>query len=389
MRVEHLSPQTDVRALLERLDVDSGGRKILLQKSRLHLLYIRDLHVGAANILKQDALSVGADLAVPKGTIVAKTPVVDALLMATERQLTELSRKELAQPFGLKALAVEFKRFVGMKQQKTPKIMGVVNANDDSFYAGSRFSGSEAVAHIERMIEAGADMVDIGGVSSRPGSMPVQESEELARVKPIIDALYAQRLYERVTFSIDSYAPSVVAYALEHGFKIVNDITGLANDAVADLCGSYVATAVIMHMQGTPQTMQERPEYDDLFAQIGTFFEARIEKAERFGIDDIVLDVGIGFGKTLAHNLKLIRDLEHFLKFGKPLLVGASRKSMIDRIVPSEPSQRLPGTLALHLEAVRNGAAILRVHDVEEHVQALSVYKAIYEEERDSGYQDR
>ncbi len=386
MRVEHLTSQSDVSVLLERLDVDAGGRKILAQKSKLHLIFIRDLHVGAANILKQDALSIGADLAVPKGTIVAKTKAVDALLMATERQLLELSRKELAQPFGLKELAGELKRFAMMRHPEMTSIMGVVNANDDSFYSASRFQGKAAIIQIEEMIDAGADIVDIGGVSSRPGSMSVDETEELSRVRPIIDTLYEQRLYERVTFSIDSYAPSVIAYALEHGFGIVNDITGLENDAVAELCGTYHTTAVIMHMQGTPQTMQCRPEYDDLIAQIGAFFETRIEKAERFGIDDVVLDVGIGFGKTLGHNLKLIRDLEHFLKYDKPLLVGASRKSMIDAICAATPKQRLPGTLALHLEAVRNGAAMLRVHDVKEHVQALNVFKAIYDEESASGY---
>ena len=381
MRVEHLSSQTDIAALLERLDVDPGGRKILSAKSQLHFLFIRDLHVGAANILKQDALSVGADLAVPKGTILARPERVDALLMATPRQLVELARKELAQPFGLKTLAGELKRFATLKYPESVQIMGVVNANEDSFFEGSRFRGSEAVAHIEAMIEEGADIIDLGGVSSRPGSESVPESEELSRVKPVIDAVYEHRLYERAEFSIDSYAPSVVSYALEHGFTIVNDITGLENDAVAKLCGDYGATAVIMHMQGDPKTMQRQPRYDDLFQTLSEFFEARIAKAEGYGVKEIVLDVGIGFGKTLGHNLKLIRDLEHFLVFGRPLLIGASRKSMIDKIVPAEIAQRLPGTLALHLEAVRNGAQIVRVHDVKEHVQALKVFTALYEGE--------
>lgn len=382
MQVEHLSSRTDVASLLARLDVDDGGRKILAAKAELHLISIRDLHVGAANILKQDALSVGADLAVPRGTILAQTPRVDALLIATERQLSELARKELAQPFGLKELAGKLKQFAALKRPKNVQIMGVVNTNEDSFFEGSRFRGKAAVAHIEGMIEAGAEIIDLGGVSSRPGSEPVPETEELERVKPVIDAAYEHRLYERALFSIDSYAPSVVSYALEHGFGIVNDITGLENNAVAALCGEYDATAVIMHMQGTPQTMQQAPQYKNgLFETLSDFFEARIEKAEAFGVKKIVLDVGIGFGKSLEDNLKLIRDLEHFLCFGHPLLVGASRKSMIDKIVPSETSKRLPGTLALHMEAVRNGAQIVRVHDVEAHVQALKVFKAVYERE--------
>ena len=379
MRVEHLSPQSDIAALLSGLDVDAGGRKILASKAELHYIYIRDLHVGAANILKQDALSVGADLAVPKGTIVAQTPRVDALLLATSRQLEQLARKELAQPFGLKAVAEELKRFAGMQKPKRAQVMGVVNANEDSFFEGSRFHGTAAAARMEVLIEEGAEIIDLGGVSSRPGSAAVCEAEELARVKPAIDTAYAHRLFEKAAFSIDSYAPAVIAYALDHGFSIVNDITGLADDAVAKLCGEYGATAVIMHMQGTPQTMQAQPHYDDLFGALDDFFASRIAKAQAFGVKEIVLDVGIGFGKTLEHNLKLIRDLAHFRRFGYPLLVGASRKSMIAKIVPSEPFERLPGTLALHLESVRNGAEIVRVHDVKAHVQALKVYEALYQ----------
>jgi len=379
VRVEHLSSQSDIAALLARLDVDAGGRKILAAKAALHFLYLRDMHVGAANILKQDALSVGADLAVPKGTVVAQTPRVDALLLATTRQLEQLARKELSQPFGLKALAEELKRFAAVKKPGAAKIMGVVNTNEDSFFEASRFRDAAAAAQIETMIEEGAAIIDLGGVSSRPGSAAVPAEEELARVKPVIDAAYAHRLYEQAAFSIDSYASAVIAYALDHGFSIVNDITGLADDAVAKLCGDYDAMAVIMHMQGTPQTMQLEPHYDDLFAEMGDFFASRIAKAQAYGVKEIVLDVGIGFGKTLEHNLRLIRDLEHFQRFGYPLLVGASRKSMIAKIVPSEPSERLPGTLALHLESVRNGAEIIRAHDVKAHVQALKVYEALYQ----------
>lgn len=377
MQVEHLGPQTDVLALMRRLGVDGGGLKIMASKARVHLFYLSDMHVGAANILKQDALSVGADLAVPKGTVVAQTPRVDALLIATERQLAELARKELAQPYGLKELARRLKTFTTLRLPEQAEVMGVLNANDDSFFAGSRFRGASAVDRMVSMIEEGADIIDLGGLSSRPGSLPLGADEELARVRPVIDALYEARLYEQVRFSIDSYAPKVIAYALEHGFSIVNDITGLADDAVCRLCAEYDATAVIMHMLGTPQTMQLNPHYGNLLAEISAFFEARIAKAEAFGIGKIVLDVGIGFGKQLEHNLELIGHLEHFLLFGRPLLVGASRKSMINRLSPSEVSERLPGTLALHLEAVRNGAQIVRAHDVKEHVQALRVAQAL------------
>ena len=377
MRVEKLSSVSDSKKLLHTLGVDEGGINILSSKMQMHLISIKELHVGAANILKQDALSIGADLAVPRGTVIAKTPYVDVLLIATQKQLETLSKKELAQPFGLKELAGKLKEIAKAKKPTKTQIMGIINANDDSFYAQSRFSAKEAISKIELMVEEGADIIDIGAVSSRPDSLPVSAEEELFRLKDIVDSIAHERLYERVQFSIDSYEPKAISYALERGFSILNDITGLANDEVCKLCASYDATAVIMHMQGTPQTMQRAPEYQSILSDISLFFHERIEKAESFGVKDIILDVGIGFGKTLQDNLSLIKNLEHFLKFDKALLIGASRKSMINTISTSEVSQRLAGTLTLHLEAANNGASILRVHDVKEHLQAIKIQKAL------------
>lgn len=377
MQVEKLSNSVDAKKILTSLGVDSGGINILASKMQQHIFYIKDLHVGAANILKQDALSVGADLAVPRGTVIAKTPHVDCILIATGKQLEILSKKELAQPFGLKELAAKLKQFTKIKKPSHVEIMGVINANDDSFFSGSRFQGTHAIEKIVKMIEEGADIIDVGGVSSRPNSLSVSAEEELQRVKPILDAISKEKLYDKVRFSIDSYEPEVILYALESGFKIVNDITGLQNDEVCKLCASYDATAVIMHMQGIPQTMQENPEYDDVINDVYTFLEDRIHKAESFGVNDIIVDIGIGFGKTLEHNLLLIKHLENFLTLGKKVLVGASRKSMIHEIYPSKIEERLSGTLTLHLESLRNGASILRVHDVAEHKQAIKVQKAL------------
>lgn len=377
MVVEHLSSSLNLSKVLQELGVDGGGISILKDKGSLHLIKISDLHVGAANILKQDALSIGADLAVPKGTVTASSERVDVLLIANERQLRELSRKEKAQPFGLKQLAGDLESFCGLSMPDNVQVMGIINANEDSFYAGSRFSAANAINKIETMIDEGAHIIDIGGVSSRPGSVGVSEEEELKRVAPIIDALYEQKLYEKVRFSIDSYTPGVIAYALERGFSIVNDITGLADDFVARLCGQYGATAVIMHMQGTPKTMQQNPSYASLLHEVEMFFRERIDKADSFGVKDIILDCGIGFGKGLYDNLELIRHQKHFLRLGKPLLIGASRKSLIDKISPSSSEERLGGTLALHLKAVEEGARIIRVHDVKEHVQAITLWKAL------------
>lgn len=376
MFVERLSNGCDIRAELERIGVDRGGISILGDKAEPFRIRIRNLHVGAANILKQDALSIGADLAVPKGTVTAATHEVDALLIATERQMRQLILKEKAQPFGLKQLSAELESFL-KPQPADVSVMGIINANDDSFYSDSRFSGGNAVEKIAGMIDEGAAIIDVGGVSSRPGSMMVSAEEELGRVKPIIDVLYAERFHERVRLSLDSYQPSVIRYALEHGFTIINDITGLADDEVARLCGEYGATAVIMHMQGTPQTMQDSPAYESVVHEVELFFRERIEKAEQFGISDVVLDCGIGFGKRLEDNLALIAHHRHFLRLGKPMLVGVSRKSMIDTISPSSSDERLPGTLAIHLKAIEEGASIVRVHDVKEHVQAIRVAQAL------------
>lgn len=377
MHVEHLSSTLNLRAALQELKVDAGGVSILQDKGEIHLIRIVDLHVGAANILKQDALSIGADLAVPRGTVTAMEPRVNAILIANERQLQQLAKKEKAQPFGLKALSLELESYCHRKKSENIQIMGIINANDDSFYPQSRYKETHAIEKIEMMIQDGAHIIDIGGVSSRPNAQGVSASEELKRVRPIIDSLYEQRMHDKVRLSLDSFEPSVIAYALEKGFSIVNDITGLENDEVARLCGSYSATAVIMHMNGNPQTMQDMPMYNSVLHVVGQFFQERLEKADKFGIKNTILDCGIGFGKRLEDNLALITHQKHFARFGKPLLVGASRKSMIDQIIPTRSDERLSGTLAIHLKAIEEGASMVRVHDVKEHVQAIEVWKAL------------
>jgi dihydropteroate synthase len=366
----------DTKKFYENLGCDSGGISILSKKSKLHTLYIKDLHVGAANILKQDALSIGADLAVPSGVIIARDKYVDAVLIGTTKHFETLARKELAQPFGLKELAKSLKDYVKETNYKT-KIMGVLNANEDSFFKNSRFDNSQASFLIEKMIEDGANIIDIGAVSSRPGSIAVEEDVELMRIKDIVDTIYRNKYYEKVDFSIDSYAPKVIDYVLNHGFKIVNDITGLENDEVCKIASKYDAQVVIMHMQNDPTSMQQEPFYENVILEIDTYLKNQIEKAQSFGIKDIVLDVGIGFGKTLEHNLLLLKNLEHFKHFGYELLIGASRKSMINMITPASIEDRLPGTLAIHLESIKNGASIIRCHDVKEHFQAIKVYEAI------------
>lgn len=263
------------------------------------------------------------------------------------------------------------------EKEYNTKIMGVLNANEDSFYSYSRFDENSAIKKIETMISDGADIIDIGAVSSRPGSTAVTQEEELKRIKPICDILYEQKLHEHTLFSIDSYSPEVLKYVLDSGFKIVNDITGLIDDEVAKITAEYNAKLVIMHMQKKPSDMQDNPVYSNVLLEVGDFFEKQINKAKEFGIKDIILDVGIGFGKTLEHNLTLLNNLDYYKKFDCEILVGASRKSMINEIVASSIEQRLPGTLCIHLESINKGASIIRCHDVKEHYQAIKVQEAI------------
>jgi dihydropteroate synthase len=371
---------SDKKEFLETLDVDKGGRGIIQEKMELYTIYIKDIKTPAVNILKQDALSIGAEVASPCGVITCKSEYSDCLLIGTKKHLKILSKKELTQPFGLKEVAKNLQDFLSEKYFPT-KIMGVLNINEDSFYSGSRFAPDEALQALERLIDEGAAIIDIGAVSSRPNAEKVSEKEEFERVVELLDEIDDKRLYERAIFSIDSYAPSVVEHALKSGFKIINDITGASSDAIIKLALKYDARLCIMHMQGTPQDMQKEPHYDDVMSEVSDFFEARIAKCEALGLsrENIILDVGIGFGKTLEHNLTLLANMCHFKKFGCELLIGASRKSMIDALYPSSVEERLPGTLAIHLKALQNGASIIRCHDVAEHKQALNVWESIKE----------
>lgn len=378
MHIYQLGTIWDKHAALKTLGVESGGVGIMAKKMDLLYFFIKDLKTPAANILKQDALSIGADLAVPSGVILCEKPLYDCILIGTRKHMEILSKKELAQPFGLKQVANSLKAFLSIKEYPL-KVMGVINANDDSFFEGSRFVSHDAVARLKEMMEEGATIIDVGAVSSRPGATAVSAFDELERIKPICDAIFREKLYEKAIFSVDSYTPDVVEYALKRGFTLINDITGARDDAMIKLAVQYNAKICIMHMQGTPKTMQIHPSYEDIMVEVSDFFEQRITQCETLGMKrkDIILDVGIGFGKTLEHNVTLIKNMSHFKVFGCEVLVGASRKSMINNIITSSVEQRLPGTLAIHLKAVENGASIVRCHDVKEHVQAFEVTKRL------------
>ena len=372
MKIFKINPQTGFNEICEIIRPSDEGRNLMKKKSAINFFLIKDLRSPAANILKQDALSVGAELVTNRDVILNGANSA-ALLMATDAQVQALAKKESAQDFGLKNLA-KFLKSTFKKPQRA-QIMGVVNVNEDSFNAASRVNEKSGIEKIEAMIEAGADYIDLGGVSSRPGSEYCGREEEFRRIKDIVEEIYRLNLHEKAKFSLDSFDPYCLEFALNHGFKMINDIT--ANASLATLAARYDAEFCMMHMQGDPATMQIAPKYNDLIGEIADFFEQKIALARELGAKKIVLDVGIGFGKTAEQNLLLIKHLEHFLKFECPLLVGASRKSVINHYYKSEVKERLPGSLYLHLKAFENGAQIIRTHDVAEHKQLFNMHEAM------------
>jgi len=256
--------------------------------------------------------------------------------------------------------------------------MGVVNVTPDSFSDGGKFlDANAAVARALELAAQGADILDIGGESTRPGAEPVAEAEELRRVLPVIEQL-AGRV--EVPISIDTLKPAVARAALAAGASIVNDVAANREDvamwrSVAEFGAGYVC----MHSRGTPQTMQEKPVYVDVVREVGEFFQERLKRLNAAGVaaDQVVLDVGIGFGKTTEHNLQLLANLRSFTTMARPLLVGVSRKSFIGRLLSADLNERLPGSLACACLAVGSGVHIIRAHDVGETVQAVRMVEAV------------
>ena len=259
-----------------------------------------------------------------------------------------------------------------------PRIMGVVNVTPDSFSDGGSFDSAQAaIDHGLRLVEEGADLLDVGGESTRPGAAPVDEAEELRRVLPVIEALAARA---GVPVSVDTSKPRVMREALAAGASMVNDVLALRGDGALEAVAESGAAAVLMHMQGEPRTMQASPHYDEVLGEVHRFLADRILACQFAGIDKakLVADPGFGFGKTLEHNLALLRGLDRFATLGVPVLAGLSRKSMIGAITGREsPRDRVAGSVAAAMVAVQRGATIVRVHDVAPTRDALGVWQAV------------
>ena len=261
-------------------------------------------------------------------------------------------------------------------------LMGVVNVTPDSFYDGARFDGAKAaVAHALRLVKEGADMIDVGGESSRPGAAPVSEAEELRRVLPVLEALAGA---VAVPLSIDTVKAGVARQALSAGACIINDIAANREDeAMWRLAAESGAAYVTVHMQGSPATMQKNPVYDDVVAEVDRFFEDRLNRLLSCGVnaEQVVLDVGLGFGKRVEDNLRLLAHLRCFTKWDRPLLLGASRKSFVGMASGAKVQERLPPSLACACWGVENGAQIIRCHDVAATRHAVRMTEALMKQQ--------
>jgi len=365
---------------LESLNVDKGGIALMAPKAKLHLLRLRALQSPAANILKQELLSIGGDCATSSTVILGEEKSQDIMIMATQRQLQKLAPKLKAQPFGLKQVARQVDGF--LKEQSRapdhallnlfvkepgnlPLIMGILNVTKDSFSDGGKYNDEEsAINHGLSLVKDGADIVDIGGESTRPGSDPLPADDEIRKVIPVIAGLREQT--DR-PISIDTTKAVVARAALDAGANLVNDVSAGRHDpdmlaAVAEAGCPYV----MMHMQGLPRTMQDQPRYDHLMDELHRFFDERIDAAVQAGIKEsnLIIDPGIGFGKRREDNFEILRRLKELTIFRRPILVGASRKSLLRNPLGETPRERLEETIAAHTIAMANGANIIRVHDI-------------------------
>ena len=370
---------------------------IFAHKSEIVPYKLLGVRTPAANILKQEMLAAGGDAVVPTGCIVNADKYVNVVLLGTLKQYKLVLKKlELMQYFGLKQVATELQEAVDAALEPAALrttladgrvltydkmyVMGILNITPDSFYEGSRVSAlADVVARAGQMLEQGAQVLDIGGESTRPGSDSVDGDEERRRVLPVIEAL--RREYPEAVLSVDTYRADTAEAALAVGADIINDISAMEADArMAEVVVRTKAPIILMHMRGTPKNMQQNCQYQDVVQEVAVYLAQRAQllREQGVGADKIILDPGIGFAKDVEQNLRLMRDLHVLTSFGYPVLLAASRKSTIGAVLGGIPAaERLEGTIATSLQAVYAGAQMVRVHDVQANVRAIRMLEAI------------
>lgn len=394
-RVLTVDSVEEVKREIQGIGATPYGTGVMTPKGVYRLVKVEGVRTPAANIMKQEMLSCGGEVATAREVVTLETERTDVLVMGTLRQFDQLLRKLSLQPFGLKKVAAEIKKALDNYDSSEIRtmdcagreivfgertlIMGVLNVTPDSFSDGGRYLSVEAaVARAEQMAEEGADIIDVGGESSRPGADPVDEEEEKRRVLPVMEEI-ARKI--DLPISIDTYKPSVAREAINSGASIINDITALSDPEMADLAGKAKVGVILMHMKGDPKTMQISPEYDDLISEIYSFLDERIERAVQGGVsrERIMIDPGIGFGKRYEDNLEILRRLREFKSLGCPILIGTSRKSFIGKALGDLPvEERIEGTAATVAISIANGADVVRVHDVGQMKRVAAMTDAIY-----------
>ncbi|MDI6689506.1 MAG: dihydropteroate synthase [Actinomycetota bacterium] len=392
-RILSIKDIAQIKEEFRKIGVDPKGIEIMSPKAIHQLVKLEDMDVRAANIIKQEMLSRGGDAAISRGVYDLKAEKSDIILMGTLKQFKEVCEKLTEQPFELSKIASEIEEvllnfrspyhtlkaggYVLDLSQRT-YIMGVLNVTPDSFSDGGKFCRlDKAVEHGLRMVEEGADIIDVGGESTRPGAEPVSLDQELERVIPVIELLASQI---DKPISIDTYKCEVARRALDAGASIVNDISGLrADEAMVKLVAERCTPVVIMHMRGTPRDMQINPQYKCVMGEIISFLRERAQIAIKAGIpkENIIVDPGIGFGKTREHNLEIMRRLPELKSLGYPILIGTSRKSFIGFTLDLPVEERLEGTAATVAYAIAQGANIVRVHDVKDMVRVVRMTDAM------------
>ncbi|SHE68392.1 dihydropteroate synthase [Marinitoga hydrogenitolerans DSM 16785] len=381
--------------LEKEIHVDPNSIPIFKSKMEHYYILIEEIDVTSANIIKQEMLSRGGDVAIHKYAINHKIDKTNILLIGTKKQYDLLIKKLSTMnywdiPKVKESLDKVFKNIKKRKWEYTinnnrnlslgenSKIMGILNITPDSFHAPSRIKSVEqAIEQAKKMIKEGAEILDIGAESTRPGSESVELKEEIERVIPVIKELRSE--FSDIVLSVDTYKSEVAKLAIENGADIINDISGMRFDKnMVNVVAEAKLPIVIMHIKGTPKNMQKNPYYENCISELMEYFEERIEYANKHGIDQIIIDPGFGFGKRVQDNLNLSFNISEFRALGYPILMGHSRKSTIGNILNlPDTKDRLEGTLALTSYYALKNIEIIRVHDVQENYRVVKTIEAL------------
>jgi len=387
--------RTEGMSEFEKIGSTVAGQKIMVEKLFPVAIKVRGLKVAAINILKQEMLARGGDVVTSRDSLLDTKGTTDVIIEGHRKSFKSLIPKLRMQPFGLADLADELEVFFKDHKNNSNKksfrigkkkfdlvsdtlVMGIINVTPDSFYDGGKYDHKDqAVKRVSEMVADGADIIDIGGLSSRPGSKPVSLEDEIKRAIPVVESV--SKNFDTL-ISIDTYRSEVALEAISAGAHMVNDISAFNMDKnMAAVVADKGVSVTLMHMQGKPESMQENPQYENVIDEIYEYLDGKASTAIDAGVspDKIILDPGIGFGKTLDHNLSILNKISEFRSMGYPIMMGASRKAFIGTILDLPAEDRLEGSLAAAVWSVINGVNILRVHDVAETVRSVKIARAI------------